>query len=358
MPDIVIRAGRLLDGSGRPAVTADIAIRDGAVAEIGRVRDRAHRIIDADGALVLPGLTALLPPATVAPFDRNAQVHLAPGVTTVVEELPDTVTTADAFAVYFHHLRQQPALTNRVMLAAHESIRASVMGNKIRDGLAASNADIETMGTLVGDALEVGARGIRLALDAPHLEQFGVTESLVPRLREGSSEWPLVVMIPMSADGDPEEVLHHSRRILALRDATPSLSCSVIVTTREPLDDPHIASALSRGSDTTVDSLILALAAGRSIAGIGLNPLALVAGHSPDAPLDLPGLIKRLADTATLIGANDRGRIASDQPADINIIDHVHLAQDLTTGVVSTLLSGTEIVSFDELTGEAPGELL
>ncbi len=358
MPDVVIRAGRLLDGSGRPAITADIAIRDGAVAEIGRVRDRAHRIIDADGALVLPGLTALLPPPTVAPFDRNAQLHLAPGVTTVVEELPSSATTAAASSTYFHHLRRQPALVNRAILASHHWIRASVMGNKIRDGLAASNADIEAMGTLVGDALEAGARGVHLATGAPHLEQFGVIKTLAPRWSEASSEQPVVVMVPAHPDQDPEEVLHHGRRILALHDATPSLSCSVIVTTHEPLDDPHIGTALSPGPDTTVQALIAALSAGRSIPGVGLNPLAFLAGHFPDAPLDLPSLIKRLADTATLIGLNTRGQIASDQPADINIIDHVHLAQDLTTGIVSTLVAGTEIISFDELTGEAPGELL
>ncbi len=358
MPDVVIRAGRLLDGSGCPAVTADIAIRDGAVAEVGRVRDRAHRIIDADGALVLPGLTALLPPPTVAHFDRNALLHLAPGVTTVVEELPSSANTAAATSAYFHHIRRQPALVNRAILASHQWIRASVMGNKIRDGLAASNADIEAMGTLVGDALEAGARGVHLATGAPHPEQFGVIETMAPHWSEGSSEQPVVVMVPAHPDQDPEEVLHHARRILALHHAAPSLTCAVIVTTQEPLDDPDVGSALSLSPDTSVEALIVALSTGRSIPGVGLNPLALVAGHSPDAPLDLPGLIKRLADTATLIGLETRGQIASDQPADINIIDHVHLAQDLTTGVVSTLVAGTEIVSFDELTGEAPGELL
>ena len=358
MPDIVIRAGRLMDGSGLPAITADIAIRDGTVAEIGRVRDRSHRIIDADGALVTPGFTALFPPPTVAPFDRNAQRHLAPGVTTVVEELPPSAATAAAGTAYFHHLHRQAALVNRVMLASHSAIRASVMGNKIRDALAPSSADIEAMGTLVADALEAGARGVCFAPSTSDPERLGIIESLVPRWSEASNDEPIVVIIPTQPHDDPEEVLHQARRILDLKVATPSLGCSLIVTIQAPLEDPRVGSALSPGPNTTVEALIVALSAGRSVPGVGLNPLAVLAAHSPDAPLDLPDLIKRLAHTAALIGLNNRGQIASNQPADINIIDQAHLAQDLTTGVVSTLVSGTEIVSFDELTGEAPGKIL
>ncbi|NNF52963.1 MAG: hypothetical protein HKN03_00830 [Acidimicrobiales bacterium] len=358
MPDVVIRAGRLLDGSGLPAVTADIAIRDGAVAEIGRVRDRAHRIIDADGALVIPGLTALMPPPSVAPFDRNAARHLAPGVTTVVEELPASATTADAVAAYLHHLRAQPALLSRVILASHHLFRAAVMGNKIRDELASSNADIEAMGTLLGDALDLGARGVLLAPDAPHSERVAVIEELAPRWSERSGEQPVAVMIPTHYDEDLDEALHHARRILSLSDATPSVSCSVIISVPEPVDDPNIGSALSPGSETTVEILIEALSTGRSVPGLGLNPLAFLAGHSPDSTLDLPALIERLADTAALVGLKNRGVIASHNPADINIIDRTHLTDDLSAGVVSTLVSGTEIVSFDELTGEAPGQLL
>ena len=44
-----------MDGTGAPARTADVAITDGIVTEVGRVRERAHRVVDADGALVTPG---------------------------------------------------------------------------------------------------------------------------------------------------------------------------------------------------------------------------------------------------------------------------------------------------------------
>ena len=53
--DLVIRGGRVVDGSGMPAFQADVAIREGRIARIGRVTDAARRVIDADGAVVTPG---------------------------------------------------------------------------------------------------------------------------------------------------------------------------------------------------------------------------------------------------------------------------------------------------------------
>ena len=53
--DIVIRGGRVVDGSGLPGFLADVAIEDGRIARIGRVREDARRVIDADGAVVTPG---------------------------------------------------------------------------------------------------------------------------------------------------------------------------------------------------------------------------------------------------------------------------------------------------------------
>jgi N-acyl-D-aspartate/D-glutamate deacylase len=53
--DLVIRGGRVVDGSGMPGFQADVAVQDGRIARIGRVRDAAKRVIDADGAVVTPG---------------------------------------------------------------------------------------------------------------------------------------------------------------------------------------------------------------------------------------------------------------------------------------------------------------
>jgi N-acyl-D-aspartate/D-glutamate deacylase len=53
--DLVIRGGRVVDGSGMPGFQADVAIQDGRIARIGRVTEAARRVIEADGAVVTPG---------------------------------------------------------------------------------------------------------------------------------------------------------------------------------------------------------------------------------------------------------------------------------------------------------------
>ncbi len=53
--DLLIRGGRVVDGTGMRAFRADIAVRDGRIGRIGRVNERARRVIDADGLVVTPG---------------------------------------------------------------------------------------------------------------------------------------------------------------------------------------------------------------------------------------------------------------------------------------------------------------
>jgi len=53
--DLVLRGGRIVDGTGMPAYAADLAVRDGRIAKIGRVREAAARSLDVDGLVLAPG---------------------------------------------------------------------------------------------------------------------------------------------------------------------------------------------------------------------------------------------------------------------------------------------------------------
>ena len=53
--DLLIRNGTVVDGSGAARYRADVGIKDGRIAEIGRIRSAADRTIDADGLIVAPG---------------------------------------------------------------------------------------------------------------------------------------------------------------------------------------------------------------------------------------------------------------------------------------------------------------
>ena len=53
--DLVIKNGVLIDGSGLPRYCADVGVKDGRIASIGRIRAGAREVIDADGRVVAPG---------------------------------------------------------------------------------------------------------------------------------------------------------------------------------------------------------------------------------------------------------------------------------------------------------------
>ena len=55
MHDLVVRNARIIDGSGSPEFSGDLAISDGVVTEVGNVDGLSRQEIDADGQLVLPG---------------------------------------------------------------------------------------------------------------------------------------------------------------------------------------------------------------------------------------------------------------------------------------------------------------
>ena len=55
MYDLIVKGGRVYDGSGMPSYQADVAIQHGRIAEIGRLNGNARRTLNADGLAVAPG---------------------------------------------------------------------------------------------------------------------------------------------------------------------------------------------------------------------------------------------------------------------------------------------------------------
>ena len=53
--DLLIRRGRVVDGSGLPFYVADVGVKDGKIVEVGKLKGSAAKTIDADGLAVAPG---------------------------------------------------------------------------------------------------------------------------------------------------------------------------------------------------------------------------------------------------------------------------------------------------------------
>src|SRR6266581_2527702 len=56
MYDLILKGGRIYDGSGMPSFIGDVAINDGRIEEIGRINAAADRVIDVGGLAVAPGI--------------------------------------------------------------------------------------------------------------------------------------------------------------------------------------------------------------------------------------------------------------------------------------------------------------
>ncbi len=162
--DVLIRNGRVLDGTGNPFVVADVAIKDGRIAAVGRLAAAAAtRTIDARGLYVTPGFIDMHSHGGPANHDaalRNEHNSVMQGITTAVHN-PDggfMWPMADHLAQY----RRDGIGVNVVMMVGHNKIRQLAMGNAQR---AATPAELDRMKELLRQGLREGAFGMTLGLE-------------------------------------------------------------------------------------------------------------------------------------------------------------------------------------------------
>ena len=160
-PDLIIRNGRVLDGTGSPWFHADVAIRGDTIVRIARAIDEpAARVIDAAGAIVTPGFIDTHTHARRG-LDQTptAPNYVRQGVTTVIEG-PDGSSPVP-LGPFLTGLEKLPKSVNIGAFIGQGSIRSAVIGAANR---AATPDEIAKMASIVEQGMRDGALGLSTGL--------------------------------------------------------------------------------------------------------------------------------------------------------------------------------------------------
>ena len=175
--DVVIRNGRVLDGAGNPFVLADVGIKDGRFAKIGRITERGKTEIDATGKYVSPGWIDMMDQSgSVLPRNGLAENKLRQGVTTAIGgEGGIPVPAASNVAAYFAGMEKTGISINFGSYYSETQARTAVLGPSSR---APNAAELDRMRAIMDTAMRAGAMGMTTALIYPP-SSYATTDELV-----------------------------------------------------------------------------------------------------------------------------------------------------------------------------------
>ena len=202
--DLLIKNGRVIDGSGRPAYTGDVAVAGGKIVEVGRLSGTARQTIEADGRAIAPGFvdnhchydaqvvwdplctyschhgstTVIIGNCSLAlaPVKPEAREKLA-GMLSYVEAIPMDVLQAgvpwnwESFPQYMGAIGQRLGV-NVGTLVGHSAVRLYAMGEECSDRDATA-AELETMRRLVRESIDAGALGLSITRNMNHFDIAG-----------------------------------------------------------------------------------------------------------------------------------------------------------------------------------------
>lgn len=204
--DLIIRGGTVVDGTGSGARTADVAIDDGLVSEVGQIDGSARRTIEADGLLVTPGFVdihthydgqaswgeRMVPSswhgvttvvagncgvgfAPVHPADHGRLIELMEGV----EDIPGAVLDEgldwswQSFPEFIDAIDGRSFDVDIALQIPHGALRLHVMGERGANREAATPADIDRMAQLAREGIEAGALGFTTSRTLNHRTSRG-----------------------------------------------------------------------------------------------------------------------------------------------------------------------------------------
>ena len=199
--DLIIRGGTIVDGTGRPRFTGDVAVKNGLIAAVGSVSGSAAQEIDATGKVVAPGWVDIHTHYDgQATWDQEMAPSSWHGVTTVVmgncgvgfapaapdrhdwliglmegvEDIPGAALAEglkwdwESFPEYLDALERLPRSVDVATHVPHGAVRAYVLGDREKPGAVPTDADIDAMSAIVEEGLRAGALGFSTSRTVIH----------------------------------------------------------------------------------------------------------------------------------------------------------------------------------------------
>ncbi len=341
MHDLLIRGGRVVDGTGEPAFRGDVAIDEGQISAVGELSGEARETIDASGLLVTPGfvdihthydgqvtwdprLTPTCWHGVTTAVIGNCGVGFAPvapdrhrwliGLMEGVEDIPGTALHEgirwgwETFPEYLDVLDALPLALDVGTQVPHGAVRAYVMGERGAENEPATADDIARMAEIVREGLAAGALGFSTSRTIAHRaidgrnvpgtfaaedELFGIGRAMPSGVFE---------LAPAGVTGDdlalPEKEVDWMRRLSA--EVGRPVTFALV---QHATDPKHWKRILKLSAEAAREGAqLFPQAHGRSVGGLlGLEARHLFLGCPSFAPLrDLPleEKVVRLRDPA------------------------------------------------------------
>jgi N-acyl-D-aspartate/D-glutamate deacylase len=201
MNELLIKGATVYDGSGAPGLRADVAVNEGKITEIGRIKNSGRETVDADGLALMPGIVDIHTHYDAQlTWDRTLSPSTSLGVTTAVlgncgfgiapcpapmrETLVKNLSEVEGmdldallngtrwdfetFPQYLEQLRAIQPYANVAVLAQHSTIRTAVMGEDASLRVEPTPEELGRMQALVREALAAGAIGFASSFSPNH----------------------------------------------------------------------------------------------------------------------------------------------------------------------------------------------
>lgn len=351
--DLIIRNGRVVDGTGRPAFRDDVAINGDRIVEMGDLRNvPAKRVIDAHGQIVAPGFIDMLGQSEqYVLIDPRAMSKVMMGVTTEITGEGESIAPVNASILkeqedfnrrfnltvdwrtlgeYFKRLDKQGAGVNLGTFVGATQVREYVIGYDDRPPTA---AELEQMKRLVADAMKDGALGVSTSLQYVPA-RFAKTDEIVELAKVAHQYGGIYITHQRSEanaiDDSMKEVFEIARRANIPAEIWHFKTAYKKNWGRMPEMLGRIAAARRRGLKITAD--VYPYVAGSTSLSACLPPWALEGGTDK--------MVTRLKDPAT------RTRLKNEISADSKDWENIYLGSGGPGGILIGSVVNRELESW------------